>query len=173
MSRRRIILLAVSGAIIAYLLYVAVFSFISIQGAADMTGEARGTAIMSYVFVPLIGVALVSGLGGAVWFWLGDIGNGRNRNANPPAPPRPLPIQTQRDTPTLIETPATTIRLTEPSIDLWIVLTGDAARDPVGRRKIGAVMEHYGSGNSGETVIEKTIADVKPDVKPVVNGGET
>ena len=45
---------------------------------------------------------------------------------------------------------ATRIVLDKPNIDLTIVLTGDAAEDLVGLKKIGAVLEHYGSGGQSE-----------------------
>lgn len=49
---------------------------------------------------------------------------------------------------------ATVIALDEPNISLKITLTGDAAKDAVGRKKIGAVTEHYASGSAVANVSE-------------------
>lgn len=154
MNKARSILLAVAAVAIVYLLYVSVASFVSIQAAADMTADARGDAMMTHFVMPLFGVALVAGLGGAGWFVFGS-----NASIDLVKPPPPPPAPPKRDYPAPVETTATTISLIEPNIDLRIVLTGDAAKDSEGRKKIGAVMEHYGSGKGG----------AKPE--PVAEGG--
>lgn len=159
-NRKQMALLAFMGAVIARLTYVAVGSFLSIQSVAEMTAEARSQAIMLYVFVPVMGASLVSGLAAAGWFILKD--QTANRTAEV-IPPKPAPTPPWREDRT--DRPETVITLSETDIELSIVLTGDAAKDPEGRKKIGAVMEHYGSGK-GAAKIEPV-----PGPTPATEGG--
>lgn len=157
MNKARIALIPVAGIASAWLLYVAVSSFVSIQGVAEITADARRNAILSHVVVPLLGVSVIAGVFGVAWLVFGSESFRGGQGALPPngiiKPSPPPPAPPKRDYPRPVETFATVITLREPNIDLSITLTGDAASDAVGRKKIGAVMEHYGSGASGKNAV--------------------
>lgn len=116
-------------------------NFRTIQAKADLSADARSEQVRKYFATPLAcGVGLIAG-----WCVAGVLGL-----FDPAGPQSRTTLDSLKS---LVKTTATptTITLREPNIDLRIVLSGEAAKDPEGRRRIGAVTDWYASGQPRST----------------------
>lgn len=139
-------------AIGASLSALGIVNSVRIQSDPVLSAQDRSDAILHYGTIPLAVGAVLFFLGPMLFGTCIDLFEewGKARRPSPPPegivkppPPPPPPPPPKRDY--LVES-GTVIRLDEPNISLSVRLTGDAAKDAEGRQKIGAVMEHYGSG---------------------------
>lgn len=124
-------------------LYLAILGVGLVWGAVQGVQAGRDPASTFGDVARWATTPVVSGLGVCAFcviaeFWYAVFKQSRSQNS--PAP-KPAPDSNQPPN------EETRIEIHEPDIDLVCVLRGDAAKDTEGRAKIGAVANHYASGD--------------------------